>query len=60
VLELPEGRWHDVFTDETLNGGEIAVAKLLHGFPVALLCQEGISCYPYAKDTGISEGKIID
>jgi (1->4)-alpha-D-glucan 1-alpha-D-glucosylmutase len=23
VLELPEGRWHDVFTDETLNGGEI-------------------------------------
>ena len=40
VLELPEGRWHDAFTDETLNGGEIPVAKLLHRFPVALLFQE--------------------
>jgi (1->4)-alpha-D-glucan 1-alpha-D-glucosylmutase len=43
VLELPEGRWHNAFTNETLNGAEIAVARLLHRFPVALLCQERIS-----------------
>jgi (1->4)-alpha-D-glucan 1-alpha-D-glucosylmutase len=43
TLELPEGRWHNAFTNETLNGGEIAIAKLLHRFPVALLCQERIS-----------------
>ena len=43
VLELPEGRWYNAFTNETLSGDEIAVAKLLHRFPVALLCQERIS-----------------
>ena len=43
TLELPEGRWRNAFTNETLNGGEIALAKLLHLFPVALLCQERIS-----------------
>jgi (1->4)-alpha-D-glucan 1-alpha-D-glucosylmutase len=43
TLELPEGRWHNAFTNETLNGGEIGVAKLLHRFPVGLLCQERIS-----------------
>jgi (1->4)-alpha-D-glucan 1-alpha-D-glucosylmutase len=43
VLELPGGRWYNAFTNETLSGDEIAVAKLLHRFPVALLCQERIS-----------------
>jgi (1->4)-alpha-D-glucan 1-alpha-D-glucosylmutase len=43
VLELPEGRWYNAFTDETLSGDEIAVAKLLKRFPVALLYQECIS-----------------
>jgi (1->4)-alpha-D-glucan 1-alpha-D-glucosylmutase len=43
VLELHGGRWYNAFTNETLSGDEIAVAKLLHRFPVALLCQERIS-----------------
>jgi (1->4)-alpha-D-glucan 1-alpha-D-glucosylmutase len=43
VLELPEGRWYNAFTDETLNGDEITVAKLFKRFPVGLLCQERIS-----------------
>jgi (1->4)-alpha-D-glucan 1-alpha-D-glucosylmutase len=43
TLELPQGRWRNAFTSETLNGGEVALAKLLHLFPVALLCQERIS-----------------
>jgi (1->4)-alpha-D-glucan 1-alpha-D-glucosylmutase len=43
VLELPEGCWYNAFTDETLSGGEIAVAKLLKRFPVALLFHESIS-----------------
>jgi len=43
TLELPEGRWRNAFTNETLNGGEIALAKLLKRFPVGLLCQERIS-----------------
>jgi len=43
VLELPGGRWYNAFTNETLSGDEIAVAKLLHRFPAALLCQERIS-----------------
>jgi (1->4)-alpha-D-glucan 1-alpha-D-glucosylmutase len=39
VLGLPEGSWYNAFTNETLSGDEIAVAKLLKRFPVALLYQ---------------------
>jgi (1->4)-alpha-D-glucan 1-alpha-D-glucosylmutase len=40
VVELPPGRWHHAFTDETFNGGELRVANLLKRFPVALLFHE--------------------
>jgi (1->4)-alpha-D-glucan 1-alpha-D-glucosylmutase len=43
VLGLPEGSWYNAFTNETLSGDEIAVAKLLKRFPVALLYQQCIS-----------------
>jgi (1->4)-alpha-D-glucan 1-alpha-D-glucosylmutase len=43
TLELPEGRWINPFTNETWNGGQIELAKLLQLFPVALLSQERIS-----------------
>jgi len=39
VLGLPEGSWYNAFTNETLSGDEIAVAKLLKRFPIALLYQ---------------------
>jgi (1->4)-alpha-D-glucan 1-alpha-D-glucosylmutase len=39
VLGLPVGSWYNAFTNETLSGDEIAVAKLLKRFPVALLYQ---------------------
>jgi (1->4)-alpha-D-glucan 1-alpha-D-glucosylmutase len=35
-VTLPEGEWSNVFTGTSFRG-EVAVSKLLHGFPVALL-----------------------
>jgi (1->4)-alpha-D-glucan 1-alpha-D-glucosylmutase len=40
TVELPAGRWHNVFTQETFNSGEVRAANLLKRFPVALLSQE--------------------
>ena len=37
TLGLGEGRWLDVLTGETVEGGEKQVADLLARFPVALL-----------------------
>jgi (1->4)-alpha-D-glucan 1-alpha-D-glucosylmutase len=37
VLRLPEGRWHNVLTEETTSSGEVALSDLLRDFPVALL-----------------------
>lgn len=41
TVGLPDGRWRHVFTDETFQGGEVLLAKLLEGFPVAVLIREG-------------------
>jgi len=59
TLELPEGRWNNAFTDETLNGGEIAVAKLLHRFPVALLLP-GRHFMKYLLQTISQKENVID
>ncbi|HUC98015.1 MAG TPA: malto-oligosyltrehalose synthase [Candidatus Polarisedimenticolaceae bacterium] len=40
AIEIPDGRWRNHFTNETLNGGVGSVAKLLKRFPVALLLRE--------------------
>ena len=40
VLPLPDGRWSDVLTGRTPDGGEVAVAELLRTYPVALLTEE--------------------
>ena len=40
ALEMPEGRWRNVFTDEVVVGGEARVASLLASFPVALFTRE--------------------
>jgi (1->4)-alpha-D-glucan 1-alpha-D-glucosylmutase len=40
VIEIPNGRWRNHFTGETLDGGLASVAKLLKRFPVALLLRE--------------------
>jgi (1->4)-alpha-D-glucan 1-alpha-D-glucosylmutase len=40
TVELTSGRWHNVFTQETFNGGALEVAHLLKRFPVALLLRE--------------------
>ena len=37
---LPDGRWRDVLTDVTFDGGSLAVADLLAALPVALLVRE--------------------
>jgi len=37
ALELPAGRWRNVLTADTLDGGDVPVARLLESFPVALL-----------------------
>jgi (1->4)-alpha-D-glucan 1-alpha-D-glucosylmutase len=40
ALELPAGRWRNVLTADTLDGGDVPVARLLESFPVALLVRE--------------------
>jgi (1->4)-alpha-D-glucan 1-alpha-D-glucosylmutase len=40
TVELPPGRWHNAFTDETFNGGALRAANLLSRFQVALLWRE--------------------
>jgi (1->4)-alpha-D-glucan 1-alpha-D-glucosylmutase len=37
AVELPEGRWTDVFTGAVRDGGRIGLADLLADFPVAVL-----------------------
>ena len=37
VISLPSGMWRDVFTERTVEGGDVRVAELLRDFPVALL-----------------------
>lgn len=41
VLELPEGRWHNILTGDDLAGGAVRVQDLLARFPVVLLLQRG-------------------
>jgi len=40
TVELPPGQWHNEFTDETFNGGDVRVTSLLKRFSVALLTRE--------------------
>lgn len=37
TVSLPKGRWKNVLTDESIEGGPAPLAKLLESFPVALL-----------------------
>ncbi|HVF74236.1 MAG TPA: malto-oligosyltrehalose synthase [Acidimicrobiales bacterium] len=37
AVELPDGRWTNVFTGEEHSGGPVELADLLRSFPVALL-----------------------
>ena len=39
-LELPPGNWTDQLTGRGHSGGNVAVAELLHRYPVALLARE--------------------
>jgi len=41
-VELPPGDWTDRFTGRRHPGGEVQLARLLHGFPVALLAPTGV------------------
>jgi (1->4)-alpha-D-glucan 1-alpha-D-glucosylmutase len=43
VVILPQGRWLNVLTGDTIEGGEILLANLLARFPVALLSREEIA-----------------
>jgi (1->4)-alpha-D-glucan 1-alpha-D-glucosylmutase len=40
TLTLPEGRWRDVFTGATVDGGSALLAAVLTDLPVALLLRE--------------------
>jgi len=40
TMALPSGRWRNEMTGDIVDGGEIALAKLLARFPVALLSRE--------------------
>jgi len=36
-LAIPEGRWHNAFTNEDIRGGQVMMTDLFRRFPVALL-----------------------
>jgi (1->4)-alpha-D-glucan 1-alpha-D-glucosylmutase len=42
IIKLLPGRWNDVLTGETFDGGETALAKMMGRFPVCLLAAEVI------------------
>ncbi len=39
-IDLPQGRWRDRLSGETVAGGTVMLADLLRGFPLALLTKE--------------------
>lgn len=41
TLDLPDGRWKNVLTGETIDGGRVRIQTVLERFPVALLVKEG-------------------
>lgn len=43
TVVLPDGRWHDVLTGRTVDGGSLGLAALLDRLPVALLVREDAS-----------------
>jgi (1->4)-alpha-D-glucan 1-alpha-D-glucosylmutase len=40
ALEIPDGRWRNELTGETVNGGPVALGPLLRRFPLALLARD--------------------
>ena len=40
LVDLPEGRWTNLFTGETTKGGKLRVQNVLSRFPVALLVND--------------------
>ncbi len=40
TVELPQTRWKNLLTRETLSGGVVRVQSLLQQFPVALLVKD--------------------
>jgi (1->4)-alpha-D-glucan 1-alpha-D-glucosylmutase len=40
MVEIPEGRWKNVLTGDTVRGGRLRMSALLQRFPVALLARE--------------------
>jgi (1->4)-alpha-D-glucan 1-alpha-D-glucosylmutase len=41
AVMMPEGRWRNLLTGASLDGGRVAMKGLLRDFPVALLAREG-------------------
>jgi (1->4)-alpha-D-glucan 1-alpha-D-glucosylmutase len=39
-IRVPPGQWYNLLTGDTMNGGDVAVSRILSRFPVALLVQE--------------------
>ena len=39
-IELPEVRWHNLYTGDRMSGGEVLLSSLFSRFPVTLLVKE--------------------
>jgi len=39
TVALPDGRWHDVLSGRSYDGGDLSLARVLRRFPVALLAR---------------------
>lgn len=46
-LDIPEGKWQNILTNEDLSGGKTMVASLLQNFPVAVLIRRLKRCDQY-------------
>lgn len=54
ALQLPPGRWTDVFTGEEASG-EVLLAEVLRRFPVALLTREDAAMAAPVTDAGVAQ-----
>ncbi len=50
AVSLPAGRWHNVFTGDSIDGGEAPLAKLMQRFPVGLFVRPDLIGEDLADD----------
>jgi (1->4)-alpha-D-glucan 1-alpha-D-glucosylmutase len=58
VLEIPEGRWKNQLTGETIDGGKVSISAFFTQFPIALLTRETTAPPPNQLPSRDREGAV--